>query len=169
MTHRISMYAMYTALAFVFSYIESLIPLSIGIPGVKPGFANIVILLVVCSSGHITDAYSIAVIRVVLTGLTYGNLSTMIYALAGTLLATTSMLISKNSGLLSTTGISIIGGIAHNMGQLIAAIIMLSTAGLIYYLPVLVISGLVTGMVTGIITDKCIKHLGRHAHNPGLH
>ena len=163
------MYAMYTALAFVFSYIESLIPLSIGIPGVKPGFANIVILLVVCSSGHITDAYSIAVIRVVLTGLTYGNLSTMIYALAGTLLATTSMLISKNSGLLSTTGISIIGGIAHNMGQLIAAIIMLSTAGLIYYLPVLVISGLVTGMVTGIITDKCIKHLGRHAHNPGLH
>ena len=95
MTHRISMYAMYTALAFVFSYIESLIPLSIGIPGVKPGFANIVILLVVCSSGHITDAYSIAVIRVVLTGLTYGNLSTMIYALAGTLLATTSMLISK--------------------------------------------------------------------------
>lgn len=169
MTHRISMYAMYTALAFVFSYIESLIPLSIGIPGVKPGFANIVILLVVCSSGHITDAYSIAVIRVVLTGLTYGNLSTMIYALAGTLLATTSMLISKNSGLLSTTGISIIGGIAHNMGQLIAAIIMLSTAGLIYYLPVLVISGLVAGMVTGIITDKCIKHLGRHAHNPGLH
>lgn len=169
MTHRISMYAMYTALAFVFSYIESLIPLSIGIPGVKPGFANIVILLVVCSSGHITDAYSIAVIRVVLTGLTYGNLSTMIYALAGTLLATTSMLISKNSGLLSTTGISIIGGIAHNIGQLIAAIIMLSTAGLIYYLPVLVISGLVTGMVTGIITDKCIKHLGRHAHNPGLH
>lgn len=169
MTHRISMYAMYTALAFVFSYIESLIPLSIGIPGVKPGFANIVILLVVCSSGHITDAYSIAVIRVVLTGLTYGNLSTMIYALAGTLLATTSMLISKNSGLLSTTGISIIGGIAHNMGQLIAAIIMLSTAGLIYYFPVLVISGLVTGMVTGIITDKCIKHLGRHAHNPGLH
>ena len=169
MTHRISMYAMYTALAFVFSYIESLIPLSIGIPGVKPGFANIVILLVVCSSGHITDAYSIAVIRVVLTGLTYGNLSTMIYALAGTLLATTSRLISKNSGLLSTTGISIIGGIAHNMGQLIAAIIMLSTAGLIYYLPVLVISGLVTGMVTGIITDKCIKHLGRHAHNPGLH
>lgn len=169
MTHRISMYAMYTALAFVLSYIESLIPLSIGIPGVKPGFANIVILLVVCSSGHITDAYSIAVIRVVLTGLTYGNLSTMIYALAGTLLATTSMLISKNSGLLSTTGISIIGGIAHNMGQLIAAIIMLSTAGLIYYLPVLVISGLVTGMVTGIITDKCIKHLGRHAHNPGLH
>ena len=163
------MYAMYTALAFVFSYIESLIPLSIGIPGVKPGFANIVILLVVCSSGHITDAYSIAVIRVVLTGLTYGNLSTMIYALAGTLLATTSRLISKNSGLLSTTGISIIGGIAHNMGQLIAAIIMLSTAGLIYYLPVLVISGLVTGMVTGIITDKCIKHLGRHAHNPGLH
>lgn len=169
MTHRISMYAMYTALAFVFSYIESLIPLSIGIPGVKPGFANIVILLVVCSSGHITDAYSIAVIRVVLTGLTYGNLSTMIYALAGTLLATTSMLISKNSGLLSTTGISIIGGIAHNIGQLIAAIIMLSTAGLIYYLPVLVISGLVTGMVTGIITDKCIKLLGRHAHNPGLH
>lgn len=169
MTHQISMYAMYTALAFVFSYIESLIPLSIGIPGVKPGFANIVILLVVCSSGHITDAYSIAVIRVVLTGLTYGNLSTMIYALTGTLLATTSMLISKNSGLLSTTGISIIGGIAHNMGQLIAAIIMLSTAGLIYYLPVLVISGLVTGMVTGIITDKCIKHLGRHAHNPGLH
>lgn len=169
MTHRISMYAMYTALAFVFSYIESLIPLSIGIPGVKPGFANIVILLVVCSSGHITDAYSIAVIRVVLTGLTYGNLSTMIYALAGTLLATTSMLISKNSGLLSTTGISIIGGIAHNMGQLIAAIIMLSTAGLIYYFPVLIISGLVTGMVTGIITDKCIKHLGRHAHNPGLH
>lgn len=168
MTHRISMYAMYTALAFVLSYIESLIPLSIGIPGVKPGFANIVILLVICSSGHITDAYSIAVIRVVLTGLTYGNLSTMIYALAGTLLATTSMLISKNSGLLSTTGISIIGGIAHNMGQLIAAIIMLSTAGLIYYLPVLVISGLVTGMVTGIITDKCIKHLGRHAHNPGL-
>ena len=168
MTHRISMYAMYTALAFVFSYIESLIPLSIGIPGVKPGFANIMILLVVCSSGHITDAYSIAVIRVVLTGLTYGNLSTMIYALAGTLLATTSMLISKNSGLLSTTGISIIGGIAHNIGQLIAAIIMLSTAGLIYYLPVLVISGLVTGMVTGIITDKCIKHLGSHAHNPGL-
>ena len=161
MTRRISTYAMNVALAFVFSYIEAIIPFNIGIPGVKPGFANIVILLTICMSDHIIDAYAIAIIRVILAGMTFGNMSTMIYAMAGTLLATTLMLTTKKTGLLSTTGISIIGGIAHNMGQLITAIIMLSTVSLIYYLPILIIAGMIAGIVTGIIAERCIKHLGK--------
>lgn len=161
MTRRISTYAMNVALAFVFSYIEAIIPFNIGIPGVKPGFANIVILLTICMSDHIIDAYAIAIIRVILAGMTFGNMSTMIYAMAGTLFATTLMLTTKKTGLLSTTGISIIGGIAHNMGQLITAIIMLSTVSLIYYLPILIIAGMIAGIVTGIIAERCIKHLGK--------
>lgn len=161
MTRRISTYAMNVALAFVFSYIEAIIPFNIGIPGVKPGFANIVILLTICMSDHIIDAYAIAIIRVILAGMTFGNMSTMIYAMAGTLFATTLMLTTKKTGLLSTTGISIIGGIAHNMGQLITAIIMLSTVSLIYYLPILIIAGMMAGIVTGIIAERCIKHLGK--------
>lgn len=160
-TRRISIYAMNIALAFVFSYIEAMIPFNIGIPGVKPGFANIVILLTICLSDSIIDAYSIAIIRVMLVGMTFGNMSTMIYAMSGTLLATTSMIITKKTGLFSQTGISIIGGIAHNIGQLITAIIMLSTGSLIYYLPILIIAGLIAGIVTGIIAKRCIKHLGR--------
>ena len=161
MTRRISTYAMNVALAFVFSYIAAIIPFNIGIPGVKPGFANIVILLTICMSDHIIDAYAIAIIRVILAGMTFGNMSTMIYAMAGTLFATTLMLTTKKTGLLSTTGISIIGGIAHNMGQLITAIIMLSTVSLIYYLPILIIAGMIAGIVTGIIAERCIKHLGK--------
>lgn len=158
-TRRISLYAISVALAFVFSYIESILPFSTGIPGVKPGFANIVILLTICLSDHIIDAYAIAVIRVILVGITFGNMSTMIYAMTGTLLATTSMLIIKKTGLFSITGISIIGGIIHNIGQLITACIMLSTEGLIYYLPILIVSGLIAGLVTGIITDRCLRTL----------
>lgn len=157
--HRISMYGVSIALAFVFSYIESLFPLNIGIPGVKFGFANIVILLTICLSSHIIDAYAIAVVRVLLVGITFGNISTMLYALTGTILATTAMLIAKKTGLFGTTGISIIGGITHNIGQLITACIILSTEGLIYYLPVLIIAGLIAGIVIGIITDRCAIHI----------
>lgn len=159
MSRKISIYSIYIALAFIFSYIEAMFPLNIGIPGVKPGFANIVILIVIYNENKIKDAYAIAILRVVLVGFTFGSLYTLAYSFAGTLLSTTVMFIVHRISLFSVTGVSIIGGVLHNIGQLITAIIILSTGGLIYYLPVLIVSGIAAGTLTGIITDFSLRNI----------
>lgn len=159
MSRRLSRYALFVALAFIFSYVEALLPLNIGIPGVKPGFANIVILLAIFSEKYNTNPYIICILRVVLTALTFGNMTIMIYSLAGGLLSSTAMLISHRINRLSIIGVSVLGGISHNIGQLIVAALLLSTSGLLYYLPLLLIAGVITGFITGVIANECLKRI----------
>lgn len=152
---RIAFYGMMVALAFTFSYLESLIPFNFGIPGVKLGLANLVVVvaLYVIKPG---EAFTIAIIRIFLAGLTFGNVYSLAYSLCGGILSFIVMYLAKKTKL-SIVGVSMLGGICHNIGQIIVAAIVMETARIAYYLPVLLIAGLLTGLLLGIISKAIIS------------
>lgn len=147
---KVATYGLLVALAFILSYIESLFPLSLAIPGIKLGLANLVVIIALYSMG-VKEAFSLSLLRIILVGFTFGNLSMMLYSLAGGMLSWLLMTIFRKTRLFSMTGVSIIGGIAHNIGQIGVAILVVDTFDIAYYLPFLMISGVVTGAVIGIL------------------
>ncbi|WFR57789.1 Gx transporter family protein [Anaerocolumna sp. AGMB13025] len=154
---RIALYGMFVALAFVFSYIEVLIPFSaVGVPGFKLGLANIVVLTALYAMGA-KEAFVISCIRIVLVGFTFGNMFSILYSLAGGLLSWGVMCLCKKIKSLSIAGVSIAGGISHNIGQIVVAAIVLQTKSIGYYLPVLLISGTVTGLLIGLLGGWILK------------
>lgn len=159
-TKKISYIGLLVALAFVFSYIEFLIPISLGVPGAKLGLANLVIIVALYTLKE-RDAFLLSMIRIVLVGFTFGNMASMMYSLAGGLLSFAAMVIAKKTKLLSTTGVSVLGGVFHNIGQIIVAMLVLDTSSLIYYLPVLIIVGSVAGIVIGILGASVTKRIKR--------
>jgi heptaprenyl diphosphate synthase len=153
---RVAFFGMFVALAFVFSYIEVLIPFSIGIPGIKLGLANIVVLTVLYAMG-VKEAFVISCVRIILVGFTFGNMSSLLYSLAGGLLSWLVMSICKKLKIFSVIGVSVAGGITHNIGQIAVAAIVLQTGSLGYYLPVLLIAGTITGLLIGILGVGLLK------------
>lgn len=149
---RIAFLGLFVALAFVLSYIEFMLPISIGIPGAKIGIANLAVMVTLYTVGE-KNAIALSIIRVVLVGLTFGNISMMMYSLAGAALSLLAMLIAKRIGKLSMTGVSVLGGVFHNVGQIIVAMLVLETKSLFYYLPFLIIVGTITGVVIGIVSS----------------
>lgn len=146
------------ALAMIMSYIESLFPLNFAVPGIKMGLANIVIIFLLYRVGF-GAACVVSLIRVFLVSLLFGNVMMMAYSLAGAALSLVLMLMLKKSGKFSVIGVSIAGGVAHNAGQIIMAIILLGARQIAYYLPVLVITGTVTGVLIGIAASVVIKRI----------
>lgn len=147
---RVAYCAMLTALAMIFGYVEALIPFGLGIAGVKLGIANIVIVLAL----YIIPAYqvfAIQLMRIVLVSFLFGNLSMMIYSLAGGVLSFLVMCILKNVDGFSITGVSIAGGVSHNIGQLIVAVLVVQNLKIAFYFPALMIAGLVTGCLIGML------------------
>jgi heptaprenyl diphosphate synthase len=149
---------MMVALAFVLSYVEHLIPFNFGIPGVKLGLANLVVVLALYTL-DLKESFIIAVIRIILTGLTFGGLFSMLYSLAGGLLSFALMAFLSRKKLLGTVGVSISGGIAHNVGQLLVAMAVLETGSVWYYFPVLLLSGAVTGTLIGLVGGLMVARL----------
>lgn len=147
---KVALYGMLVALAFVFSYIEALIPIPIPIPGIKLGLANIVVLVALYTIGY-KGSFIISCIRIVLAGFTFGNMFSILYSLAGGILSFVVMSLCKKSNKFSAIGVSVAGGITHNIGQIIVASIVLQTASLKFYLPALLIAGTITGFVIGIL------------------
>lgn len=151
---------MLVALAMIFSYVEVLVPFSVGIPGIKLGLANLVVVigLYLFSPGEV---FLISVVRIFLMGLLFGNGATLIYSLAGGILSFLIMAVCKMRSKFSIVGISILGAVFHNIGQLGAAVILLANIKISYYLPILLIAGVITGLVTGFISElsiKAVKH-----------
>ncbi len=157
-------FGLLTALAFVFSYLESLISLNIGIPGIKIGLANLVVVAALYLF-PVKYAFFIAVIRIILSGFTFGGISAMLFSLAGGILSFAVMAVLKKTNRFSVTGVSVAGGIAHNAGQIIAAAFVTKTAQIIYYIPVLVISGTAAGFLIGIISGIIINRLEKVIKN----
>lgn len=157
---KVAFFALLVALAFVFSYLESLIPFHFGIPGIKLGLANLVVVTALYTVGE-KQAYAVSVIRIILSGLTFGGVFSLVYSLAGGILSFLAMLIAKRCRALSVTGVSVIGGSIHNIGQLIAAAIVMETPSIAYYLPVLLLSGAVTGAVIGVVGNLIINRLDK--------
>lgn len=147
---KVAYYGMLVALAFIFSYIESLIPFRFPVPGVKLGLANIVVLVALYLFGA-RDAFIISCIRIILSGFTFGNPFSMLYSLSGGLLSWLVMCLCKRVKSFSTIGVSVLGGVAHNIGQIVMAGFVLWTTAVIGYLPMLLISGVITGVLTGLL------------------
>lgn len=155
---RLASFGVFVALALIFSYIETLIPFQIGIPGVKLGLANLVIVIALYRM-PVGEVYLLSGVRVVLTGFLFGNLMSILYSLAGGILSLTVMWGMKRIRSVSILGVSIAGGVCHNVGQLLAAALMVETYGVFSYLPVLLISGLLTGFVIGLAAGEMLKRI----------
>lgn len=151
---------MLVALAFIFSYIESLLPTSVGIPGVKIGLANMVVIVTLYTMGA-APAFALSLVRIVLTGFTFGNLASMVYSLGGGMLSLLVMVIARKTKLFSVTGVSVLGAVFHNVGQIIVAALVIENSSLFYYLPVLMISGVAFGIIIGVVGAMLIKRLSR--------
>ena len=148
----VALLAMMIALALVFSYVETLIPINFGIPGVKLGLANLVIVAALYLIGG-KEAFLVSVVRIFLSGFMFGNLASIMYSLAGGLLSLAVMLILKKTDKLSILAVSVLGGICHNIGQLIVAILVVEN--------LLLISGFVTGLLIGIVSRVTLPAVRR--------
>ena len=147
---RVALDGILVALAMLFSYIETFIPFNFGVPGIKLGLANLVVLLGLTFLPAV-DVLLISVVRIVLSSLLFGNVMSLWYSLAGGLLSFLCMwLLTRREGY-SIIGISMAGGVMHNVGQIITAAIIVKTLQLTWYLPVLLVAGLVTGAIIGTV------------------
>ena len=158
MKSRVAYFGVFTALALIFSYVETLIPINFGIPGIKLGLANLIIIIALYKM-RVKEAYALSVVRVVLSGFMFGNLFSIIYSLAGGLLSLNVMALLKKTDKFSLFGISMAGGVFHNVGQLIVAILVMENLNIAYYMPVLLISGLITGFMIGLVAGEMLKRL----------
>lgn len=157
-TKKLALYALLTALAMILSYVESLVPLSFAVPGIKLGLPNIVIVFALYRLG-LRPACVISLVRVVLVSILFGNLFSMVYSLAGAALSLCVMGLLKKWDKFSSVGVSVAGGLAHNLGQIIVAMFVLETAGLIYYLPALCVSGTIAGICVGVAGGIVVKRV----------
>lgn len=148
-TMKIATYGMLISLAFIFSYIESLIPFFLGVPGMKLGLANIVVLIALYLLGT-KAAFILSIVRVLLASMTFGNMMMLWFSIAGASLAFITMVLMKKSKGFSMVGVSIAGAVAHNIGQIIVAMIVM-TEVMVYYLLVLVVGGTITGTLIGLV------------------
>ena len=155
-TKKVAMLGLTIALAMIMSYIEALVPLSFAVPGIKMGLANIVIIFVLYKIGT-KEAILVSLIRVILVSLLFSNVMAMAYSISGAVLSLSVMWLLKKTDRFSFVGVSIAGGIMHNVGQIIMAVILLGTEQIALYLPVLIITGTVTGVVIGIVSGLVIN------------
>lgn len=160
MKSRVAYFGVFTALALIFSYVETLIPINFGIPGVKLGLANLITLIALYKM-TIKDAFLISIVRVVLSGFIFGNLFAILYSLAGGILSLFIMTIFKRSNQFSIFGVSMAGGVFHNVGQLIMAMMVVESVTIAGYLPVLLVSGLLTGFLIGFVSGETLKRIGK--------
>lgn len=190
MTRKIAQLGFFLALALILAYVESLIPFSFGIPGIKLGLPNLIVVLLLC--GGITgqdsrerdialqddteqidrrksgmygnsarEAFIVNILRIILSGFLFSNLYTILYALAGALLSFIAMLIGRRMRCFSVIGISVLGGVFHNIGQIIVAMLVVETVYVGYYVPFLIAAGTVTGAVLGIAAMELMPYLAR--------
>lgn len=157
-TRKIARMGLLVALSMILSYVESLIPAFVAVPGVKVGLANIVVIFALYTLGPI-EALIVSLLRVILSSFLFGSVLSLLYSLSGALLSLGGMILMKKLKIFSTTVVSVTGGVLHNVGQILVACLVLETDVLLYYLPVLILSGTITGAVIGIIASLVIKRL----------
>lgn len=151
-------YGLLIALAFVLSFIETLIPISLGVPGVKLGLANLVTVVGLYTVG-ISGTVVVSLLRIILVGFTFGNLFSMFYSLGGWGVSILIMVLCKKKGWFGPAGISILGGVGHNIGQICVAVFVVKQVGLFFYLPMLLIAGTIAGLVIGIIGSMLLNRI----------
>lgn len=170
------------ALALILSYVESLIPFSFGIPGIKLGLPNLIVLLLLYGetedqTAEAEDASRVSTVkflakgereallvnglRIVLSGFLFSNLYAIMYALAGAVFSFLAMLIARRTKRFSMAGVSMLGGVFHNIGQILVAMAVVETFAVVYYVPFLIVAGTVTGAVLGLVGMELRPYLRR--------
>jgi heptaprenyl diphosphate synthase len=163
MAKKVSYCAILVALALVFSYVEVLVPINFGIPGIKLGIANLVTVIGLYLLKP-REVLLIAVIRILLAGFMFGSGMSILYSLAGGILSFAVMALLAHLKGFSIIGVSVAGGVAHNVGQALMAMCVVQTTSIMYYVPVLLIAGVITGAVIGILSGRilaAVKHEGK--------
>lgn len=156
-TRKAALFGMMVALAFIFSYLEHLIPFPL--PGVKIGVANIVVMIALYLLGG-KEAFYISMVRIILVGFTFGSMYSMLYSLAGGILSLSVMILMKRSGKFGIPGVSVVGGILHNLGQIVTAVLTMDgNLNLFSLLPVYALSGTIAGIAVGILATLIIQKL----------
>lgn len=148
------------AFALILSYIETLIPFQTGIPGIKLGLANLAVLLCLYLFKW-REALLLTTAKAIISGLLFGNLFMIIYSLAGAWLSCLVMIAMKRSKCFHVPVVSASGGVMHNVGQLLVAAFVVRTYGILYYVPVLIVAGLVVGLITGSVAALVLPYVQR--------
>ncbi|MFP3154969.1 Gx transporter family protein [Lachnospiraceae bacterium ZAX-1] len=158
--HKTALLGMLLALALLCGYVESLIPFYFGIPGMKLGLANLVVLMAMYLVGS-KEALFISILRIMLAGFLFGSMFSIVYSLAGGLLSFFIMLILKKTDRFHIISVSVAGGVFHNIGQLIVAAFVLENFNIFYYITVLFLAGVITGGLIGVVGQEIIVRLGK--------
>lgn len=157
-TKKIAVLALAIALAMILSFVESQIPAFVAIPGVKIGLANIAVVFVLYKLGW-KEAVLISLVRVVMVSVLFGTAVSLFYSVAGAVLSLTGMVLLRKTGLFSTVAVSVTGGVLHNVGQILMACLLLETNVIVYYLPFLILSGVIAGVVIGVVSAIMVNRV----------
>ena len=155
-TKKITVMAMCIALAMILSYVESQIP-SPGIPGVKLGLANLAVIFALYKLGW-KEAAGISLLRVLLVSLLFGHVASLMYSAAGAVLSLAGMILLRRIPQLSCVAVSVLGGVLHNVGQILMAWVLMGP-NVVYYLPVLILSGTIAGVAVGVVSALLIRRI----------
>ena len=157
---KIAFCGMFTAVAIIMGYIESLIVIPGLLPGMKLGLANCVILFVLMRYG-LLSAVLVSLVRIIVVNSLFGNMTAAAFSLVGAALSIIVMSLIKRSGRFSTVGMSLAGGVAHNLGQVLVAMLIFDNAGMLCYFPILIVTGVAAGVFVGILAGLVISKMGK--------
>ncbi len=156
---KVALLGLCTSVALILAYLESLLPpLFSAVPGIKLGLPNIAIIFVLYRFG-VKEAATVSFVRIGAVALLFGNPMTFAYSMAGGVLSLVTMAVLKKLNFLSPVGISVAGGVTHNVGQILLAMLLLGTAELGYYLVVLAVTGTVSGIFVGLCGIFAVKRI----------
>ena len=158
-TKQITFLGLVASVALLLSYVESLLPpLFAAVPGIKIGLPNIAIVLVLYTLG-VKNAAAVSFVRLTISALLFGNAVSFAYSFAGAVLSLAVMGLLKKTGLLSPVGVSVAGGVTHNIGQILVAMVLLDTPQIAYYLIVLTVTGIISGALIGMCGAFLVKRI----------
>ncbi len=157
-TKKLVTLAVTISVAMILSFVESRIPAFVAIPGVKVGLANIAVIFALYKMGW-REAVVVSVIRVILVALLFGSVVSLAYSIAGALISLSLMILLRKIGIFTEIAVSVVGGITHNIGQILIAFLLLETKVVFYYLPFLLVSGVIAGIAVGVASALLIKRI----------
>ena len=155
-TKKLTTLAVTVAVAMILSFVESRIPPIVPIPGVKVGLANIAVIFALYKMGW-REAITVSLVRVALVALLFGSVVSLAYSFAGALLSLSLMILLRRIGIFTEVAVSVVGGITHNIGQILVAFLLLETEVVFYYLPFLMVSGVIAGIGVGVVSALLVK------------
>lgn len=158
-TKKLALLGLAAAIAMAFAYVEVLLPpLFTAVPGIKLGLPNIMIIFVLYKMG-VKEAAAVSLVRLLAVSLLFGNPMTFVYSLAGAVLSLTAMAVLRKLDLFSIIGVSVTGGVLHNVGQILLAMFVLKAAEIGYYLIVLAVAGTIAGIFIGLCGGFAVKRI----------